>query len=304
MAKKKKNEDKEPVTQVLEVIPEPPPSVVAETSKLVFHLSPLSSKGLLSQQVRDALKALQQANKGAQIVKLRAFVAGTGDLRRVSQITAETFTERRQPIPVVTTVQVGSLPMEGAQVQMEATSVEKRAVNPSGLIFFATQPDPAKFTVAGSTLVRLTCMVAPPERLAAERTRLAAQFPQVPILVAQPTRSSIQTTEECEAIARANSAPPNDPSYTYTKADKLVLSTVHMAVRDQPSDLRLAFDRLGRVVDWKKTLFVNTYSTKRSAEAQKLRGELLPGAVATEWPVEGLPSLDAPFAIEAISRQD
>ena len=36
----------------------PPATVTAETSRLVFQVSPLSTKGLLSQQVRDALKAL------------------------------------------------------------------------------------------------------------------------------------------------------------------------------------------------------------------------------------------------------
>src|ERR1700681_2084024 len=76
--KPRKNEDKEPVTQVLPLLPDPPPAVAAETARLVFHVSPLSAKGLLSQQLRDALKALDHDNRGAQIVKLRAFVAGTG----------------------------------------------------------------------------------------------------------------------------------------------------------------------------------------------------------------------------------
>ena len=60
MAKKKKNEDKEPVTQSLPLLPVPPLVISAETGRLTFQLSPLSSKGLLSQQSRDALKALMQ----------------------------------------------------------------------------------------------------------------------------------------------------------------------------------------------------------------------------------------------------
>ena len=36
---------------------EPPAAVVGETQRLTFHVSPLSAKGLLTQQTRDALKA-------------------------------------------------------------------------------------------------------------------------------------------------------------------------------------------------------------------------------------------------------
>ena len=57
------------------VLKDPPGAVFAETDRLVFHVSPLSNKGLLSQQVRDALKALLRDTHGATIVKLRAFVA-------------------------------------------------------------------------------------------------------------------------------------------------------------------------------------------------------------------------------------
>ncbi len=57
--------EKEPETQTLPLPPEPPAAVSAETGKLAFHVSPLSSKGLLTQQVRDALKALDRVNGGA-----------------------------------------------------------------------------------------------------------------------------------------------------------------------------------------------------------------------------------------------
>ena len=52
------------------VEPPAPASLTAETSRLVFHVSPLSGKGLLSQQVRDALKALLKSTGGATIVDL------------------------------------------------------------------------------------------------------------------------------------------------------------------------------------------------------------------------------------------
>ena len=77
--KKKKKGDE--ITQALPPSPELPSAVTAETARLTYQVSPLSSKGLLSQQTRDALKILLKTNRGP-IVKLRAFVAGSGDLRR------------------------------------------------------------------------------------------------------------------------------------------------------------------------------------------------------------------------------
>ena len=49
---------KEEITQTLELPKDPPASVTAETSKLIFQVSPLSNKGLLTQQVKDALKTI------------------------------------------------------------------------------------------------------------------------------------------------------------------------------------------------------------------------------------------------------
>ena len=92
------------MTQVLQLPKDPPSAVVAETARLGFYVSPLSSRGLLSQQVRDALKAMQRNLGGANIVKLRAFVAGSGDMRRVQAIVSETFTERRLSLPALSVV--------------------------------------------------------------------------------------------------------------------------------------------------------------------------------------------------------
>src|SRR5437763_12827086 len=111
LAKKKKPEE---ITQTLELPKDPPATITAETSRLVFHVSPLSAKGLLSQQVRDALKALLKSTGGATVVKLRAFVAGSGDLRRVPAIVSETFALKHLPLPAGRVIQVGALPLEGA----------------------------------------------------------------------------------------------------------------------------------------------------------------------------------------------
>jgi hypothetical protein len=92
--RKKKKPEVEPIPQTLPVTPDTPEAIAAELGRLSFQVSPLSAKGLLSQQVHDALKALTRLNHGVPIVKLRAFVAGSGDLRRVKEIVAEDFTEK------------------------------------------------------------------------------------------------------------------------------------------------------------------------------------------------------------------
>src|SRR5580693_4460717 len=123
--KKKKKSD---ITQSLALPPELPAAVTAETDRLAFQVTPLSAKGLLSQQTREAIKGLLRSNRGA-IVKLRAFVAGSGDMRRVGEIAGEMFQEKHAALPALTVVQVGALPLEGAQVVLEATEQDRRVVN-------------------------------------------------------------------------------------------------------------------------------------------------------------------------------
>src|ERR1035441_4286640 len=56
-AQKKPKPTKEEITQTLQLPKELPGAVIGETRHLTFHVTPLSARGLLSAQVRDALKA-------------------------------------------------------------------------------------------------------------------------------------------------------------------------------------------------------------------------------------------------------
>src|SRR5450756_876158 len=78
-AQKKTKPKKEEITQVLQLPKELPGAVTGETRRLTFHVTPLSSHGLLSAQVRDALRALTREAGGNPVLKIRAFVAGSGD---------------------------------------------------------------------------------------------------------------------------------------------------------------------------------------------------------------------------------
>jgi enamine deaminase RidA (YjgF/YER057c/UK114 family) len=297
--------EKEPETQTLPLPPEPPAAVVAETGKLVFHVSPLSGKGLLTQQVHDALKALDRAAGGGTFVKLRAFVAGTGDMRRVAAIVAEDFSDKKMPLPAVTTVQVGALPMEGAQVAIESISAEKRVVNPNGLAFFSAQRAPELAAAAkaqDAVLVQVTCFVGDLTQVDSARTAVTSAFPGAAANFVQLTRLAVDPGISCEGVGRLQK-PGKSPA-------RLVFTGTQMAFGDQDQALRLAYGRLGRALETMKAsyadaLVMSVYSLNRNtadkaaAMAPEFMGRARP--IGSTQIVEGLPSLDATIALEVVA---
>jgi enamine deaminase RidA (YjgF/YER057c/UK114 family) len=280
--KKKKEQD----TQTLQLPKELPNAVVAETRRLVFHVSPLSGKGLLSQQVRDALKALLRSAGSSSIVKLRAFVAGSGDLRRARDLVSETFAERRQNLPVLSLVQVGGLPLEGAQVVIESIAVSKKEVNPDGLVFISGQAassekplDPllplaekslanlrAAVKAAGSEpadMLRVTCFLSSLDNVQAVRTLVASEYHRAALNYVQIQRAPTRAIVECEAVARLRwntgsalhllspKELPQSPQYSQialVRAPRVALTGTQVSFGYQDSDARLAFQRLEKAL--------------------------------------------------------
>jgi enamine deaminase RidA (YjgF/YER057c/UK114 family) len=327
--KRKNKKDEEPPTQVLPPLPEPPEAVVAETGRLSFQVSPLSAKGLLSQQVRDALKALMRDNHGVPIVKLRAFVAGSGDLRRVQAIVSEELTDRKQALPAISTIQVGALPMTGAQVVLESVSVEKKAVNPGGLVFFSAsdaadagaavaqlQKAVSAASVRPANLLRVTCFLSSLDDGAALGSALAANFPNAAAHFVQMQRLGLQPQVACEAVGRLDSqpaAPQNGAAsqFAVAVAPKLVFTATQLIFRDQDSDIRLAFQRLGKAMEplggaYKDVIWSGVYPLTRplAAKIDALRFDFFDRArppAGTMLLFEGLPSIDATAAIELVA---
>jgi hypothetical protein len=247
--------------------------------------------------VRDALKALDRDNRGAQIVKLRAFVAGTGDMRRVQQIVSEVFTDKKQPLPALTTVQVGGLPLEGAQVVIESVSADKRPVNPTGLAFLSARSvDGLK---AAGDMLRVTCFLTSLDGLEKTRTAIAAAFPAAAANFVQLTRFGGEPAANCEGVARASAARPAG-AVVFT-GPKIVFSGLQMAFRDQEADIRLAFDRLKKAVEplggRLDGSFVSIYGLTRTA-AQAASG-VMGGGVPLVF--EGLPALDAAVGVDVVA---
>jgi enamine deaminase RidA (YjgF/YER057c/UK114 family) len=333
--KKKKNAD---LTQILPLPPGLPAAVVAETDRLVFETLPLSSKGLLSQQTRDAMKVLLRSNRPTA-VKLRAFVAGSGDLRRIGEIVGETFSEKHLALPALSVVQVGGLPVEGAQLALEITALDRRSVNPNGVAFISGQPGrnvnesierlTSALRAGGmepSDMLRVTCFVSSLDEHRDTGRLLASSFPNAAIDYVQMQRELATPASECEAVARLRvsgagtvrylNPPELEKSERYSQmalvtGPKVVITGAQLAFGNQESDVKLAFERLQKSLAPLNTtlngaVMAHFYLTSR-AMTEKVRAaragfynQATPPA-STLLPFEGLPSLDASVAFDIIA---
>ncbi len=288
-AKKKKKGDDELPNQTLALPRELPASVTVEVPRLTFHAVPLSNKGLLSAQMRDGIKALLRMTSGTPVVKMRVFVAGSGDMRRVPAIISEVFTEKRLTLPAVSVVQVGTLPLEGAQIAIEAIAVAKKTVNPNGLALIAgrTASSPNPLDPVGplaqkvvdelrglpdaTDVVKLTCFTSTLDAKTA--TTLRTAFPKAALQIMQVVRAPARALVECEAIARL-AKTPIDPvnvngGMARLTAGRVVLTGTQLGFHSEESDIRLAFTRLekaltGSQVSSADVVYARFYSLTRS----------------------------------------
>ena len=228
------------------------------------------------------MNALLRQARRSEVVKIRAFVAGTGDMRRVAAIVSEEFTKKKRKLPVLSVVQAGSLPLDGAQVQMEATLVERKEENPHGLALLAgqlvTRQGPLQVRVAAlaeeslenlekaakaagagpESMLRVSCFLSSLTDVGEVRAAAAKRFPGIQPLLVQTQRSPAQTLVECEGVARLGSKPAQDlmllnpeglpQSKAYSQvavvgAPEVVLAGAQLAFRYTEADARLAFER-------------------------------------------------------------
>ncbi|HKE26416.1 MAG TPA: hypothetical protein VKB88_28875 [Bryobacteraceae bacterium] len=277
---KKKN--KEEQTQVLQLPKDLPGSITGSPRRLTFHVTPLSPKGLLSPQIREALKALSRQCGNETVLKIRAFVAGSGDLRRVRDLVSGYFTDHKQPLPTLTLVRAGGLPLEGAQVVLEAIAAAKKDVNPHGLALISAQAatsenplDPVAplaahaMTALGQAVqasgaepdnvLRVTCFLSSLEKLDATRALTAAAYPRAALNFVQTQRSPVHAVAACEAVARLSADPSGavqmlnpegmKPSgsgsqVALVNTPEVVLTGAQASFGYQEADARLAFERL------------------------------------------------------------
>jgi enamine deaminase RidA (YjgF/YER057c/UK114 family) len=345
----KKNQDE---TQTLELPKDLPLVVEGATRRLAFHVVPLSAKGLLSQQVRDGLKVLSQQTGKDTVLHIRAFVAGSGDLRRVRDLVSETFTARKQPLPALSLVQAGGLPLAGAQVLLEAVSEGNREANPNGLAFLsaeaATSEDPldavAPLTAkslgrlkqavkaAGAEpgdVVRVTCYLSSLDDWAGSRSLVEAEYPGAAVDYVRPQRAPAEAMSACEAVARLRRRPgerlqavdgqgavreAGESAAVLLDAPGVVLTGTQTSFGYEEKDARLALERLRGALQQAGATpggvaYARYYSLYPgiSNQVRKLRMEFFdaarpPAGALLLW--EGLSSMDAGFAVDAVAAKD
>ena len=343
VAQKKAKPTKEEITQTLQLPKELPGAVIGETRRLTFHVTPLSTRGLLSAQVRDALKALTRETGGNPVLKIRAFVAGSGDLRRVRDLVSEVFTDRRQPLPALSLIQSGGLPLEGAQVVLEAIAAGKKEVSPLGLVFLsapiATSDNPLDpvaplaaqsldslkraIKTAGSEpsdVVRVTCFLSSLENLAATRKLVEADYPRAALNYVQTQRSPSRALAACEAVTRLRwktgkplyfQPEAGEPLAALVAAQRVVLTGTQVSYGYQEANSRLAFGRLQKIleatgVSGRDVAFAHYYplADRLAAQVRKLRTEFFAASAGSLLLFEGLPGMDAGFAVDVVAVKD
>lgn len=315
--------DKHKNEEVLPLPPEPPMALAAQTSSLDFHLSPLLQSGGLSSQIRQSLSDLIRETKGETIIRLRAFVSGTGDARRVQAQVGQMFTDRKLPLPVLAILQVGALGSPGAQVVIEAVVSTHREVNPAGLAFLFNQTGsglPAAIAklkasaeqsgVAPSHVLTTTCFTAEIADNASAVEAVRSQFPATEVNIIQAVRDPLTSRTTCEAIGQLTTQPegqvqrPKDLNATLVNSPQLVFTGLQLSFGNYLVDAKEAFERLRKTVSQFNTadtpVEVDGFSLDPYAASALLKTNTFAPGVFNVETIEGLPSVDATGGIEAI----
>jgi enamine deaminase RidA (YjgF/YER057c/UK114 family) len=221
-------------------------------------------------------------------------------------------------------VQVGALPLEGAQVVIESISADKKTANPNGLAFFAAQrardaagavaqieSAAAGVQVAAADMLQVTCFLNSLEDVAAARAAVARGFPGAAADFVENQRLSTERSAQCEAVGRRSAAgKPQEitPGAALVNSTKLVISGTQMAFREQDSDLRLAFERLEKSlqplgVTSQDVILFHFYPLTRTVgeKLHALQPAWFPKSTGAMVQVEALPSVDASMAMEVIA---
>jgi hypothetical protein len=323
-AQRNKRSTEEPKPQILPLPPELPMALAADTESLDFHISPLLKTGGLSAQIRQSLNDLIRDTRGETIIKLRAFVAGAGDARRVEVAVGEVFRDRKLPFPVLSIIQVGSLGQNAAQVVIEAVVSTHRTVNPNGLAFFAGQTGESfaqsldrlrKSTETASVppdaVLSCTCFTSQIDNYEATRSAIQAIFPKTAINVVQALRDPMNDSTMCEAVGQLSHSPTEgsvvwleNARATLVHSHQLVFTGLQLSFGSYLDDAHEAFTRLERAASALQPLEtpvkVNAFSLDSYGGSALRKTSSVPPSTFTVQTVEGLPAVDASAGIEAV----
>jgi len=258
-------------------------------------------------------------------------------MRRIGEITGELWTDRHTPLPALSVVQTGGLPLEGAQVIIESIAEAHRAVNPNGVAFLAGQPGgnleqslgklEGALQQAGmddAAMLHVTCFVRSLDENGDAQRLMSRRFPNAVLNYVQMQREYVLPVAECEGVARASesAAPvkfmlPTAPGYSQVvivSAPKLVFSSTQLAFGTQEGDVRLAFERLSKSImplnarlDTVAMSHIYLISRGLTDMLRVVRSEFYSTTsppASTLLAIEGLPSLDASLGVDVVAIAD
>jgi hypothetical protein len=326
-AGQKKRKDEEPKPQVLPLPKELPRAQVVDSRTLGFRVTPLLKNGRLSVQIKDTLANLLRDTHNGTIVKLRAFVAGAGDSRRVQELVSEMFSEKKLPLPVLTLIQVGALGNETSAIVMEAVVAGKKVENTNGLAFLAGQSGPSLDTalskvaesmkaanLSSGDVISTTCFASRFGDYPSMLNSLTTAFPHAAVNLVQAVRDPFDSRCTCEAVARISnpgkteSRRAADSRVFLVPGSQVVFTGLQLSFGTYLDDANSALSRLARDlesvhVDIRDAVSINAFSLNPAAVSalQKTmpKFDIRPDTLTIQ-PVEGLPSLDAALGMEAV----
>lgn len=322
----------EPKPLVLPLPVELPMALTTETQTLDFHISPLLHTGGLSVQIRQSLSDLIRDTHGETIIKLRAFVAGTGDARRVQSEAVSIFSDHKLPLPVLSILQVGGLASESSQVVIEAVVSTHRTVNPAGLAFIAGQygrnfADSIEHLKAAAQaaqvgpdhVLTLTCFTSSLVNGEYENRHSVAQaaFPKSEMNIVQALRDPATDTTICEAVGQLSDAPKSDlvrldkVRATLVNAKHLVFTGLQLCFGSFLDDAQEADQRLRRAANGaggnlqgesfaNAAVQIDAFSLTPAAGSALRKTTSFPPNTFTVLPIEGLTAIDATAGIDAV----
>ena len=225
---------------------------------------------------------------------------------------------------------MGALPLEGAQVVIEATEVDHKIVNPNGVAFLSGEAsstvaesleklksDLAAAGIEAADTLAVTCFVSSLEDQRDIREAMSASFPSAALNYVQMQRGPVMPAAVCEAIARLRTAPAAAVSFfdnsrvALVSSPQVVITGTQLAFGKQDSDFKLAFERLEKTLVANKTGFdhvvmAHLYTTAsgintRVLAIQSAQTSRARTPASTLVPFESLPSLDALFGIDVVA---
>jgi len=177
--------------------------------------------------------------------------------------------------------------------------------------------------IESAAMLRITCLVSSLVDYPQLSQQLSREFPQAVSTIVQLQRGPVRPVVECEAVGRLPRAPASavvlenpkglTSSQNYSQlalvnAPRIVLTTTQSAFGSEDPDVKLAFDRLKRVLESAKTsysqVFFASYYPLTNPIVDKIRALRFQYLDKSRPPAstlilfEGLPSLDASFAME------